>query len=89
MNALELCNGCEIDKADPASPGGYCTACENAARHETHGGDERPDYDECPVCRAYFDEAARLYSPGRATLYNRAEIDEGFRLKRDLLAVRD
>ena len=32
MNALELCNCCDAEKAAPASAAGYCTDCEQAGR---------------------------------------------------------
>ncbi len=35
-NALELCNCCDVNRMDPASPAGYCRECEAAAR----AGDE-------------------------------------------------
>lgn len=32
MNALELCNCCDVNDAAPTSRAGYCDECERAAR---------------------------------------------------------
>lgn len=32
MNALDICNGCEVNEADPDSVAGYCSECEAEAR---------------------------------------------------------
>jgi hypothetical protein len=32
LSALELCNACELRRADPASPAGNCTVCDASAR---------------------------------------------------------
>lgn len=55
-------------------------------QHEQHGGDESPDYEGCLDCREYMDGQARLFAPP-ATSYTRAEIEEGARLKRDVVTV--
>lgn len=34
INALELCNYCEMEPSAPSSRGGPCTRCEQAARDE-------------------------------------------------------
>lgn len=31
MNALDICNACDVNEADPGNPGGYCTECQAAA----------------------------------------------------------
>lgn len=36
MNALDVCNACEVNDADPDSPAGYCTECEAEARIESN-----------------------------------------------------
>lgn len=33
-SALETCNACDVNAADPASPGGYCSDCEREARSQ-------------------------------------------------------
>lgn len=35
LNALELCNSCDIRRAEPSSPAGYCAVCEAEARGQT------------------------------------------------------
>lgn len=30
-DALDICNACDINEADPDSLGGYCTECQEAA----------------------------------------------------------
>lgn len=32
MNAVDICNACDVNEADPESPAGYCIACEAEAR---------------------------------------------------------
>lgn len=32
MNALDICNGCDINEMDPESEAGYCADCEAEAR---------------------------------------------------------
>lgn len=32
MIALDICNGCDVNEADPTSAAGYCAECEAEAR---------------------------------------------------------